>query len=139
MLLYSIRLPGPAPQTALRSLILRLDDVHDLLVARDNAAVEAHGLRVEPVRVVVGVGNDRLALRIERGEDVERPHEPRDVDRDRVAREVHSGADATPEAERQLKVEQARVRSLDEPLRTERLGLREQSWVFHDSTMDMLV
>lgn len=139
MLLYSIRLPGPAPQTALRSLILRLDDVHDLLVARDDAAVETHGLRVEPVRVVVRVGDDRLALRIERGEDVERPHEPRDVDRDRVAREVHPGADATPEAERQLEVEQARVRGLDEPLRTERLGLREQSWVFHDSTMNTLV
>lgn len=120
------------------ALILGLDHIDDFLITRDKSAIEAHGPRIEPVRVVVRVRYDRIAFGVERGEDIERPHEARNVDEDGVSREVHAGTDAAPKAKRELEVEEARIRRLDEPLGGEVLGVGEEDRVLHDSAASQI-
>ena len=126
-----INLPGPAPQPSHSQIILRLNRLNDLLITGNNTALEADGDRVEAIRIVRRIRDDGLAFSIEGRLNIKRPHETRDVDEDRVTREVHARTDAPSETERQLEVDESRVRCLDETLRTEFVRVREHLRVVH--------
>ena len=69
----------PFAQPLARDLPIPLDGVRRLRAPHTNVAREAHGLRVEPVRELHRVRDDRLPVSVLGGQDVECPEEQRRV------------------------------------------------------------